>query len=214
MTGLDGGDALFNLQADGTVWFAPGVRLEEFPEAVSGQIISLEGPLHLTVYLPPAIQGGVAVLLADLVGFGQPQASAQVDSVTLTAGPVENEPPVAVDDQASAGPDTDVTISVLDNDSDVDGSLMPGTVVVSTAPAWGVAVANADGTITYAPQGFVGEVTFGYTVRDDWGDVSNEAIVTVTVGANTPPTADDSTLVVDEDIPSSGAVRERCRGRR
>ena len=46
---------------------------------------------------------------------------------------------------------------------------------------------NVDGTITYSPDSkFVGSVSFRYFVKDNAGDTSNEATVTVDV-AKAPP---------------------------
>ena len=47
-----------------------------------------------------------------------------IATVTITVADV-NDPPVAVDDSDTTPEDTPVTIPVLDNDSDVDGALVP-----------------------------------------------------------------------------------------
>jgi len=55
-------------------------------------------------------------------------------------------------------------------------------VTISTGPSNGSVVENVDGTVTYTPTaGFIGTDTFTYTVQDDDGATSNEAVVTVTV---------------------------------
>ena len=56
-----------------------------------------------------------------------------------------NAPPIAVNDSAFTRSDTPVTISVLSNDSDIDGTLDPGSVTVVADPSSGSAVVNADG---------------------------------------------------------------------
>ena len=138
------------------------------------------------------------------IGFGQPSAAARIENVSLA---VTNQPPVAAADQAQTQADTPVTVSALDNDSDPDGALLPDSVTVTVPPAEGSAVANPDGTITYTPaSGASGTITFRYAVRDDSGDISNEAAVSVFVGLNRPPTVDDASLAGDEDQPLSGAV--------
>jgi FtsP/CotA-like multicopper oxidase with cupredoxin domain len=93
-----------------------------------------------------------------------------------------NTPPVANDDSISTPQDTSVTIDVLNNDVDTDGTLDPSTVTLSSLPGNGQATVNPDGSITYTPDtGYTGTDSFGYTVKDDDGAVSNTATVTVTV---------------------------------
>jgi len=109
-------------------------------------------------------------------------------TVSITVNASVNTPPVAKADSAAApmrksGAYTPVVISVLANDSDPDGSLDPATVSIAAAPNKGGAVAvNANGAVSYTPKvKFRGQETFGYTVRDRAGAVSNIATVTVTV---------------------------------
>ena len=95
--------------------------------------------------------------------------------------------PVAANDSALTRSDTPVTIDVLGNDSDVDGSLDTSSVAIVSAPSSGSAVVNPNGTITYTPGATLGNNTFTYTVKDNLGTVSNTA--TVTVFVNAPPVA-------------------------
>ena len=113
-------------------------------------------------------------------------------TVTVYTG---NLAPIADDDSANTRPDTAVSIEVLDNDEDVDGSLDVSTVTIVAGPADGTAEVNAvDGTILYTPDtGFGGTDTFRYTVADDEGAVSNEAVVSVFVGNAAPVAEDDDT---------------------
>ncbi len=102
-------------------------------------------------------------------------------TVSVTVNCV-NDPPVALDDTATTNADTAVTIEVLANDSDPDGTVDPATVTISTPPSGGSVIVNADGTITYHPDpGFNGVDTFTYTVDDNEGLTSNIATVSVTV---------------------------------
>jgi ELWxxDGT repeat protein len=101
-----------------------------------------------------------------------------------------NDPPVAVADSGTSSNDAAVTIDLLANDSDSDGSLDPTTIVITTNPAHGSAVVNA-GKVLYTPStGFAGTDSFAYTVKDNQGATSAPAIVTVTVTAAVaaPPT--------------------------
>jgi large repetitive protein len=91
-----------------------------------------------------------------------------------------NDPPVAVNDTASTNEDTPVIISVLANDTDLDGDTL--TVTAATA-ANGTVMRNANGTITYTPNAnFNGTDTITYTISDGRGGTST-ATVTVTIAA-------------------------------
>ena len=69
-------------------------------------------------------------------------------------------------DEAKTQPDTPVTIPVLDNDKDSDGST-PGTVNNVTQPNNGEVVIQPDGTVDYTPDpGFVGRDCFTYEICD------------------------------------------------
>ncbi len=96
--------------------------------------------------------------------------------------PVGNEPPLAVDDEANTTVNNPVVIVVLNNDSDSDGTLDISSVLVVSLPQNGNTLVNGDGTITYSPDlDFTGSDSFTYTVEDDDGSTSNEAMVTVMV---------------------------------
>ena len=87
--------------------------------------------------------------------------------------------PVAVDDAATVSEDGAVTIAVLANDSDREGSQLQVTSV--TQPRNGSATRNADNTVTYTPAAnFNGSDSFTYTATDLRGG-SATATVTVTV---------------------------------
>jgi large repetitive protein len=106
-------------------------------------------------------------------------------TVTLTVTPV-NDPPTANDDMDATALVSPVAIDVLANDTDPEGAetLDLASVTITDGPANGTATANLDGSVTYLPNFlFVGQDSFRYTVEDDEGAVSNEATVTVTVGA-------------------------------
>ncbi|NIN12284.1 MAG: tandem-95 repeat protein, partial [Gemmatimonadales bacterium] len=109
-------------------------------------------------------------------------ADSNVATVTITVSAV-NDPPVAMGDSASTSQDTPVTISVLANDSDVDGD--PLTVTSATDPPKGSASVNGDYSITYAPDaGFFGTDSFDYSVSDGKGGTDTGTVsVTVTQAA-------------------------------
>ncbi len=103
-------------------------------------------------------------------------------TVSITIKSV-NDAPIANDDTAETNASTAVTINILANDSDPDGTLDQTTVTVSTV-AHGTVVVGSDGSIVYTPNsGFVGTETFTYQVKDNEGAVSNTAHVSITVKA-------------------------------
>ena len=99
-------------------------------------------------------------------------------SITLV-----NQPPIAVADNATiAAPGGQVEIDVAANDSDPDGGLNLGSVVIVRAPSNGTAVVLASGSIRYTHDGSAATSdSFTYKIRDFAGELSNEATVTVTV---------------------------------
>jgi hypothetical protein len=98
--------------------------------------------------------------------------------VTVTVTPVDDAPPVAVDDAWTMVQGTTTTIDVLANDAVIDGVT---SLTVLTPPASGTAAVNPDRTISYtADASFVGTVTFTYEVTDTDGQTGT-ATVTITV---------------------------------
>ena len=100
--------------------------------------------------------------------------------VTVSCG---NDPPVANDDSASTNENTPVTIDVLVNDYDPDGTINPTTVLIISGTSDGSTSINpSTGAVTYTPDpDFCGTDGFTYTVNDDEGATSNLATVTITV---------------------------------
>jgi len=110
-----------------------------------------------------------------------------------------NELPVAVDDSVNTLEDTPISIGVLANDSDPDGSLNVGSVLVTQQPNHGRTRVNIDGLVEYIPDDdFAGIDSFLYTVLDDLGAESNSAVVTIRVTEvnDRPIAVDDSASVL------------------
>jgi hypothetical protein len=103
----------------------------------------------------------------------------------IFSDPPENFPPLAVDDTfANIKIDTaNQELDVLKNDNDPENSLSPGTLAITRGPMSGKATATVkDGKILYSPStGFQGGDVLFYTIRDNFNDISNEAIVLITV---------------------------------
>ena len=105
-------------------------------------------------------------------------AVSQIATVTINI----NDAPVAVDDLVETFVNDTIIIDVLDNDSDPDGTLQPGSVNIVTSPSNGIVSVNGDGTINYTPTtDYIGTDQFQYTVEDDDGEISNIADVDLDV---------------------------------
>jgi hypothetical protein len=152
-----------------------------------------------------ALEGNAVRFVPDADFFGNATFSYAVTDgalrdtaqVFVTVNPV-NDAPQARDDVASTPFETLVTIDVLANDTDVEGSSLSIAGIVQ-APARGEA-RIVDGAIDYQPaQGFSGADTLRYAVSD--GALADTAAVVVTVAppGNRPPVAVDDAAETDED---------------
>lgn len=122
--------------------------------------------------------------------------------------------PKANDDFATTATGQPVTIDVLGNDTDPDGSLVASSVQIVKPPSHGAAVVNpSTGAIDYTPaSGFVGTDTLKYVVADEHGALSDPATVTIVVtggGMNddvmdTDGTAPVHIAVTDNDFIAGG----------
>lgn len=107
-----------------------------------------------------------------------------IGTVNLTVTSV-NDAPVAVNDAATTTSGQAVTINVLANDSDVDGTLNAGTLAIANGPSNGAVSINGGNVVYTAGQFFAGSDSFTYTVKDNNGATSNVATVNLTVNAGT-----------------------------
>lgn len=113
---------------------------------------------------------------ADAFTYTVRDGAGLTDTATVTvAVAAVNDAPVAVADAATTREGAPVTISVLANDSDIEGNTLSVTSVS------GSAVIHPDGTVTYTPAAnFNGTASFTYTVSDGQGGTAT-GTVTVTV---------------------------------
>lgn len=111
-------------------------------------------------------------------------------SVAVSVG-AANDAPVAVADTATTAEDTAVTITVLGNDTDVDGDPLS---VTSASATNGTVVVETDGSLSYTPNAdFSGTDTITYEVSDGAGGTATGSVA-VSVGAiNDAPVAEDDT---------------------
>ena len=111
-----------------------------------------------------------------------------------------NSDPIALDDEVQTQEQTQVKISVLENDSDPDGDSL--TVESFTQAANGVVKKSGKKKVQYKPdRDFTGTDTFTYTVADGKSGMAT-ATVTVHVGeVNDAPHAEADEAVTNENEP-------------
>ena len=141
-------------------------------------------------------------------------AATPVATVSIVVNSV-NDVPVAGDDTVTGAiTNNAVTIDVLNNDSDVDGTLDPATVQIAgtSGPGANLVVAGqgtwsvntTTGAITFTPlTGFTADPDpITYTVSDTDGGQSNAATVTIDYAVQAPVADDDSVQGADRPGPT------------
>lgn len=114
---------------------------------------------------------------------------------------ISNQPPIANHDYVNTFENTLVIIDVLNNDSDIDGYIVPSSVTIIDSPQHGTTLVNSStGEIEYTPNiGFYGTDDFSYQISDDDGD-TDVAMVNVTViHINIDPIAENDSYNATED---------------
>ncbi|MBT1686404.1 tandem-95 repeat protein [Dawidia soli] len=136
-------------------------------------------------------------------------ALSNVATISITVNPV-NDAPIANDDAGQTNEETNVTINVVQNDTDSEGPVDASTVdlnvstdaidnsATTDAGAWSV---DNSGVVSFTPVAdFVGPATLAYTVRDAGGATSNQATITITVNnVNDAPVAGDDVASTNEE---------------
>jgi len=137
------------------------------------------------------INGGVIDYTPNTLFFGVDTFTYQLqdapgdqDTATVTVTVTANNPPLAVDDNASVVENLVVLIDVLANDSDPDGDTI--SLVSLTAPTNGSAVI-VNGQIEYTPQAsYIGADTFTYTIEDSFAAQATASVYVDVVGSGPP----------------------------
>jgi len=119
-----------------------------------------------------------------------------IATVTITITPV-NDPPIAVNDSTNALEDVNVTIKVLANDSDAEGTPV---VLTGTTTTNGTAVISGTNVVFRPATNFNGVVVFSYTVSDGTNSATANVTVNVTP-VNDVPVAYNDTYAAMEDLP-------------
>src|SRR5262249_24004378 len=181
-------------------------------------------PAHGVVATFPAVPPGLVQYTPD-PGYVGPDsfaytvrdnAGAVSNQAIATLSIIPNQPPVAADDSATVQQNTPTSVFVVGNDSDPDGFIDFTSIVITQPPSHGtVALPPATplplppGFVLYTPNpGYAGPDSFAYTIRDNGGAVSNQAIVRLRVVVNQPPGAVDDSVTVKENSLAFGFVAE------
>uniref|UniRef100_UPI00404AAE43 Ig-like domain-containing protein n=1 Tax=Fulvivirga sp. TaxID=1931237 RepID=UPI00404AAE43 len=142
----------------------------------------------------------------------------ECSTATVTIEVTTNQPPVADNETETTNEDQSITFSIVDGDTDVDGTIVASTIVLidpsnaantgnSSTPLFiageGKYEVTASGILKFTPAlNFNGTSTINYTIRDNNNALSNVAVVTVNVTpVNDPPVADNETVTTNEDTP-------------
>ncbi|WP_426359334.1 tandem-95 repeat protein [Pseudocolwellia sp. HL-MZ19] len=111
-------------------------------------------------------------------------------SLSVTVESV-NDAPVAIADTATTNEDTNVTINVLVNDTDIDGDALSVSAMSATT---GTVTLSSDGKIVYTPlANFFGTDIINYTVSDGKGGQASSSVAVTIVSVNDEPEFDDIT---------------------
>ena len=152
------------------------------------------GPDRTITVVPAANQSGGPVTITITVDDG-PSDPDVTSTFALTINP-QNDPPVAVNDNASTNEDTQVSLDVRLNDTDADGAIVsvdldPGATGVQTnftnaAGTWSIVA----GEVQYSPVlNYTGPASVSYVVVDNDNASSNVATFTVAITpVSDPPT--------------------------
>ncbi|GEM67556.1 hypothetical protein SMI01S_11620 [Sphingobacterium mizutaii NBRC 14946 = DSM 11724] len=113
----------------------------------------------------------------------------------------DNLPPEAVNDNAETYKNQPVIIDVLANDIDHDGVIIPSTLNINSVYP-GTATITDDFRIRYKPENeYLGEARIWYTVKDNFGETSNQAIVTILVKDGTSvPVANGNSFKIAKNL--------------
>ena len=210
------GQYTFDVQHDdGFVIYVDGIDIFNYDNITASQssvkTIDLTGGQH-TVEIFYWDQGGAYIF--DLQLF---EGSRGADDPLGPEGPnvwipANLSSPVA--DPIVTQEEQPIVIDIAANDSDPDSTpqyqdLDLASIEIQSNPANGAVVVHNDGTVTYTPNtNFYGVDTFTYTIRDQAGNVSNVATVTVAVNAinDIPELQANDVLTVSEEALALGVI--------
>jgi sugar lactone lactonase YvrE len=125
-------------------------------------------------------------------------------TIMLIENFTDNSPalPQANDDSVTVDQDSFVEINMLENDDAYQSELDPASINITEFSQNGdVTIDDSTGMATYSPtQGFSGTDNFSYTVSNSLGEVSNEAMVSITINDTmAEPLAQNDSATVEQD---------------
>jgi hypothetical protein len=165
------------------------------PTAAHGTVACASG--GLCTYTPEANYSG-SDSFAYTVSDGRGKSDTGEVSVTVTA---VNDAPDAAADSLTTAEETEGTVDVLTNDSDIDGGAL--TVTGSTNGAHGMVSCGAAGSCDYTPTtDYVGADTFTYTVSDGNGGTDTGTVSVTVTQVNDAPVAGDDVVTATQDTPA------------
>ncbi len=186
----NGGDDIF-YDSDGSDTFEGGAGIDDliFSGSFSDFTYSVVGDfLQVTNTVVDWVQDTVEWLIFSGDDRRSWQSIAGLDT--------GNTAPVANDDAGSVDEDNTVLISLLDNDTDVDGDIL--SIVSVSAATNGTVVDNGDGTVTYTPDAnFNGSDSFSYTASDGNGGTSSATVIVTVNAVNDNPVANADSATTD-----------------
>ena len=163
----------------------------------------LDGDAFGIVCIDAPGHGTIQVLDGQTIRYTPQPGFSGIDSFTYTASDgrggastatvavqviAPNLPPVAARDSASTTSGTAVAIDALANDNDPEGGAL--TLAAVTMPVHGNLSLGADQQFLYTPaQGFVGNDSFEYTIRDSAGATADGLVTVEVTRPNAPPMA-------------------------
>ncbi|MFT5580832.1 MAG: putative repeat protein (TIGR01451 family)/gliding motility-associated-like protein [Psychromonas sp.] len=170
-------------------------------------------------YTPNVDFNGLDTIIVNVCDNGIPSPVLCVADTIFVTVTFVNDPPVTVSDTDTTDEDRSIDITVLANDSDVDGTLEPNTVDLNPAvelvqntliTSDGTWTVNPAGVVTFTPAlNFNGTTFINYKVNDNNGAPSNVASVRVVVlPVNDPPVVDNENLDTPEETRVSGDLTD------
>ncbi|GAA5506096.1 tandem-95 repeat protein [Novipirellula caenicola] len=134
--------------------------------------------------------------------------------VTVTVQGV-NDAPVLTPDTVVVNATGTTQFRPQDNDVDVDGTIVPTSIVITSQPTSGSLSIEEDGTLVYTPfASFNGQDQFRYTVADNLGQQSQQATVILTISRQpiVPDFEDVIATSKDTTIVDVGAAAQAVEG--
>jgi hypothetical protein len=168
--------------------------------------------------IPATMQSGFAysTSLARLVKNGPLDMFVADQSGLGGYSPITfDQDPAAQNDSGVCAVNKSVTINVLANDAAGPGeTLSPSSVTITTAPQHGTtSVDSSTGAVTYQPAiTYSGTDSFGYTVRDKLGALSNSATVSMRVQPAPLANNDTATLQANQSITINVLANDTSNG--